>query len=179
MRISAIDCEDCDSEEWEYAAQWTPNGVKPYSPVKESTNTYRPDTCDVLLDGRLGRLRSLTLKSPFCAKVHPDGDLASLLPRLHYLDTFIRGDKQGMLAAQKMIALPTLHKLCLQVSRDPNWSWNLVVPASACLRKFCLKGPLCFNTPQLYVDVLKPGVGFEGSRIYKVSFVQRQKRLGR
>lgn len=160
--ISAIDCEDCESEEYEYCAQ--------FRHVKEGTKLQGPATYDVLLDGQLDQLRSMTLKSPFCAKVDPDSDLASLLPRL---DTFIRGDEQGMLAAQQMIALPTLHKLCLQVSTDANWSWNLEVPATACLREFCLKGPLCYNSPRLQVDMLKPGMGFEGSR------VQRQRRLRR
>lgn len=167
LDISAIHCEDCESEEYEYCAQ--------FKHVKEGTKPQGPHTYDLLLDGQLDQLRSLTLKSPFCAKVDPDSDLASLLPRLHYLDTFIRGDEQGMLAAQQMIALPTLHKLCQEVSTDPNWSWNLVVPATACLRHFCLKGPLCYNSPRLHVDVLKPGMGFEGSRVHRVSLVQRQK----
>ncbi|KAL3145857.1 hypothetical protein ABBQ38_015226 [Trebouxia sp. C0009 RCD-2024] len=169
LDISALDCEDCDSQEWEYCAQ--------FKHVKEGTKPQGPDTCDVLMDGRLDQLRSLTLKFPFCAKANPDCDLASLLPRLHYLDTFIRGDKQGMLAAQQMIVLPNLQKLCLQVSTDAMWSWHLEVPASACLRKFCLKGPLCYNSPRLHVDILKPGIGFEGSRVHKVFLLQRHRRL--
>lgn len=162
LGISVLDSDMYDSHEEDECSKFA-NAVK----YDGWTAEYMFETFDVLLDGRCDVLRSLSMQEPFCFKADPDVCLASYLPMLRYLNAIVKGDQQGMCLADQMVALPSLHTLDLEILGGDLWTWTMEVSEASVIQQFCLKGPR-YRKPKLYVELNKPGIGFEGSRVQRV-----------